>query len=142
MTLQADAAPWFDTLIRRCLASLYFLNLEGCPAADALDKTGSLWVRLLWEKPRSGWTESQDDARIRKAFAHIAHTAKRWPSPMVFWDCLEDRAPPPRHGAVNGQLPKEWGREREAEALEGMRIQFSELGRNQWGDLLPMEPAS
>lgn len=136
MTLQADPAPWFDTLIRRCLASLYLLNLEGCPAGDALDKAGTLWVRLLWEKPRSGWTEEQDGARIRKAFAHIAHTAKRWPSPMVFWDCIEDRAPPPRHGAKDGKLPPEWGRERESEALQARAAWLRDLGRDHSGEVI------
>lgn len=136
MTLQADPAPWFDTLIRRCLGSLYLLSLEGCPAGDALEKTGTLWVRLLWEKPRSGWTESEDGARIRKAFAHIAHTAKRWPSPMVFWDCLEDRAPAAKHTMRDGKLDPQWGRENEREVLATMVRQFAEMGRNRWGEVV------
>jgi hypothetical protein len=134
--MTSEVHPWFDSLIRRCLATLYLLNLDGCPAADALDKAGTLWVRLLWEKPRSGWIESQDDARIRKAFAHIAHTAKRWPSPMVFWDCIEDRAPPPRHATRDGLLAPDWGRENEAEALGIMVRQFAELGRDRYGSLI------
>lgn len=127
---------WFAPLISRSLAALYLLNLDGCPAADALDKTAKLWVKLLWEKPRSGWDEEKDNARIRKAFFHIANTAKRWPSPTVFWECLEDRAPPKKEFKGDGQLEPEWGRERQTEALEAMDAWCRSLGIDRWGNPL------
>lgn len=121
--------PWFETLIQQALASLYLLNLEGCPAADSVGKTTRLWLRLLWDKPRSGWVQQLDDPRIRQAFAHIAETSKRWPSPAVFWESLPKRPEPPKGSTIGAG----WGRERQREALECMDRWLAELGYDRTG---------
>lgn len=120
-------------MIEQCLASLYLLNLDGCPAADQVGKTAKLWVRLLWDDRRVSWHEQADDKRMRAAFAGIAATCTRWPAPAKFWDHLKDRPKPAAGSALMG--PR-CGREREDEALAGMRRQFRELGRNEWGEVV------
>lgn len=126
----SPVAPWFQTLISQCLASLYLLNLDGCPAADQVGKTAQLWVRLLWDKPRGGWYEKLDDQRIRGAFASIAHTCGRWPSPNVFWEHLP-RRPEPEKGTAIGPG---YGREREAEALACRDRWLEQLGLDHSGN--------
>jgi hypothetical protein len=122
--------PWFKELIQTCLASLYLLSLDGCPAADQVGNTSRLWVRLLWDKPRSGWVQQLDDPRIRQAFASIAETCKRWPSPAVFWDHLPKR-PEPKRGTAIGPG---WGRERQREADEARDRWLAELGYDAAGN--------
>jgi len=137
MTSQASSQvdPWFKSLIETCLATLYLLNLDGCPAADSVGKTAQLWVRLLWDKPRSGWHEQADGPRIRKAFAAIAETRTRWPSPAVFWDVLPKRAEPSATLIGAG-----FGREREREALACRQRWLHDLGRENSGDIIPGHP--
>jgi hypothetical protein len=122
-------------LIAQSLATLYLLNLDGCPAADTVGKTAKLWVRLLWDKPRSGWHEQADSERIRNAFAAIAETCRRWPSPAVFWDLLPKRAEP----NPNTTIGPGWGREREREALQARDAWLKQLGLNHAGE--PLEGA-
>lgn len=96
-------------------------------------KTAKLWSRLLWDDKRQAWHEQADNARIRAAFAGIAATCTRWPAPAKFWEHLKPREKPPASTTLMGPT---CGREREAEALAGMRRQFRELGRNQWGEVV------
>ena len=125
-------APWFEQLIRECLATLYLLNLDGCPAADQVGKTATLWVRLLWTKPRAGWHEEADSQRLRDGFKSIAETCKRFPSPAVFLEHLPKRQQPKAHTAIGYG----WGRERQAEALEARGWWLESLGLNEAGEPL------
>lgn len=138
MTSSTQTCPpdWLSSLIEQCLASLYLLNLEGCPAADSVGKTARLWVRLLREKCE--WREPTDAKRVKQAFASIANDCRRWPAPATFWDHL-----PPReeiHRAPGKGLHPDWGRERQAEALACMYRTFAEMGRDRWGNVIA-EPA-
>lgn len=131
---KTSPAPWFENLLRQCLATIVLLNLEGSPAADMIGKTAALWVRLLWDKPHGGWREDLDARRIRKAFEDIANTCRRFPSPEVFWSKLPPRpAPNPKTTIGPG-----WGREREREALEARDRWLASLGLNQAGE--PINP--
>lgn len=130
---QTSPDPWFNELIGTCLASLYLLTLEGCPAADQVGKTAKLWVRLLWDDRRVRWHQEADDARIRAAFASMAATLTRWPAPAKFWEHLKDR---PKPKASETLLNPQWGREREAEALACRDRWLADLGLNQWGEPL------
>lgn len=118
------------------MASLYLLNLDGCPAADQVGKTAQLWIRLLWDDRRAKWNEQADDTRIRAAFASMAAALNRWPAPAKFWEHLKDR-PKPRGGTA--LMDPRAGRENEAEALSNMVRQFEELGRDRHGDLIEAE---
>lgn len=127
---QTSPAPWFQSLIERSLATLYLLNLDGCPAADLIGKNAHLWVRLLWDKPHGGWHQEIDEPRIRQAFATIAETCTRWPSPAVFWDKLPRRPDPKQHTAIGPG----WGRERQREADQCMAAWLKDLGYDRSGD--------
>lgn len=129
--------PWFEQLIATCLASLYLLALDGSPAADQVGKTARLWVALLWERQRGGWRQDIDDPRIRQAFATLAQSRTRWPSPAVFWEALPKR-PEPEHKL----LGPGWGREREAEALAGMRRWLRSLGLDEHGNPITQDHAA
>ena len=135
MTSQTHPEPWFPALIAKCLAAMYLLSLEGCPAADALDKTAQLWVRLLWDDRRVQWHEQADDARIRAAFASMGAACKRWPTPAVFWEHL-----PKREAPRGKMLGAGYGRERQAEALAHMQGWLESLGRDRNGDIIPGHP--
>lgn len=135
---KTEAPEWFAQLIGQCLASLYLLNLEGCPAADSVGKTGRLWARLLWDNPRVKWHMDADSDRIRKAFASMASNIRRWPAPAVFWEHLPDR-PAPKTKALIGP---DWGRERQPEALACMRRQFADMGFDEFGNRLGEPPST
>ena len=115
------------------MAGLYLLNLDGCPAADSVGKTAKLWVRLLWEK--RDWHEVSDRQRIRDGFASMANDCKRWPAPATFWEHL----PRPEPRKLGGRMEAHEGRERQAEALECQRLQFADLGRDRWGNVISPE---
>lgn len=115
---------------------MYLLNLEGCPAADQLSKTGAVWVKLLWNKPRAGWHEEADSQRLRDGFKSIAETCARWPNPKVFLEHLPKRQQPKAHTAIGYG----WGRERQAEALEAKAWWLESLGMNEAGE--PVEARS
>ena len=129
----SPVAPWFKAQIETSLATLYLLSLDGCPAADQVGNTAKLWVRLLWDKPRNGWHEQADAPRLRKAFASIAETCKRWPSPAVFLEHLPKRDEP-----KTTMIGAGWGREREADALRCRDRWLADLGLNIAGE--PVEP--
>jgi hypothetical protein len=138
MTLQTKTqpAPWFSQLIAECLATLYLLNLEGCPAADSVGKTARIWERMLWEKSYNGWDEGKDDPRIRAAFKSIAHRCKRWPNPAVFWEHLPNR--PAVASASGSTLDPDWGRERERDVFACMDRWCASLGIDRMGN--PLNP--
>lgn len=80
----ADRAPeaWFSRRIRRGLAALIALRLEGHPPADVVEATAQVWVTALW--PYCRWREEVDSERIGEAFRLLALSATRWPSPAEF----------------------------------------------------------
>jgi hypothetical protein len=137
MTSPNTEAPlWFSKLIETCLAGLYLLNLDGCPAADSVGKTARLWVRLLWDDPRVRWHEEADTPRIREAFRSMASGCNRWPAPAKFWEHVRDR-PKPTGKQLFGP---EFGREREREALHLRKLWLESLGRDHAGDIIPGHP--
>lgn len=84
-------APWFAKRIRRGLAALVALRLEGHPAADMVEATAQVWVQALW--PGRVWEEGADMGRIGEAFRQLALQETRWPAPAVFLRYLPARAP-------------------------------------------------
>lgn len=88
----SKAPAWFSTLIGEGLATLYLLNLEGCPAADSTSPMASIWVNTLWNTTRRDWHMEADTPCIRAAFATLAGTCHRWPAPAKFWEVLPSRA--------------------------------------------------
>lgn len=131
-------APWFTRLIGQCLATVYLLGLDGVPAGENTDKLAAVWVRVLWDKPlHGGWIEELDAPRIRAAFAKIAETSKRWPSPAHFWEVLPERARPPANRTL---ADHQWGRERQAEALRSRDAWLESLGRDHNGEVIAGHP--
>ena len=84
-------APWFAKRIRRGLAALVALRLEGHPAADMVEATAQVWVQALW--PGRVWEEAADSGRIGETFRQITLHETRWPAPAVFLRYLPARAP-------------------------------------------------
>ena len=84
-------APWFVRRIRRGLAALVALRLDGHPAADMVEATAQVWVQALW--PTRAWAQDLDNARIGEAFRQITLNETRWPAPAVFLRHLPARAP-------------------------------------------------
>lgn len=96
-----DRAPdaWFERRIRRGLAALITLRMEGHPPADTVEATAKVWAQALW--PGRAWIDEIDAARIGEAFRQITLHETRWPTPAVFLRHLPARAPqkslpPPR----------------------------------------------
>ena len=82
-------APWFAKRIRRGLAALVALRLEGHPAADMVEATAQVWVQALW--PGRVWEEAADSGRIGETFRQITLHETRWPAPAVFLRYLPAR---------------------------------------------------
>jgi len=90
MTTASNEVPiWFDRQIRRGLAALMTLRLEGHPAADTIDMTAKVWAQALY--PNRQWNQKTDVARLGEAFRRLASTKERWPAPVE----LVRRLPPP-----------------------------------------------
>ena len=85
----AAPAPWFVRRIRRGLAALVALRLDGHPAADMVEATAQVWVQALW--PTRAWAQDLDNARIGEAFRQITLHETRWPAPAVFLRYLPAR---------------------------------------------------
>lgn len=85
------AAPWFERRIRRGLAALMTLRMEGHPPADTVEATAKVWAMALW--PGRAWDEALDAERIGEAFRQIALHETRWPTPAVFLRHLPAREP-------------------------------------------------
>jgi hypothetical protein len=90
-------------LIREGLATLYLLNLDGCPAADTVGKTASIWVEFLWRSRRREWHMEADTPCIHEAFSKLVATSHRWPAPARFWECLPERKHSEHH-ALPGRI--------------------------------------
>lgn len=90
---------WFERRIRRGLAALLTLRMEGHPPADTVEATAKVWAQALW--PGRHWDERLDGQRIGEAFRQITLHETRWPTPAVFLRYLPAREtrqslPPPR----------------------------------------------
>ncbi len=114
------AAPWFERRIRRGLAALMTLRMEGHPPADTAEATAKVWAMALW--PGRAWDEALDAERIGEAFRQITLHETRWPTPAVFLRHLPARAPqkslpPPKPAAEE----KERARAILAEAVRVLR---------------------
>lgn len=94
MSDQSHAPLWFERRIRRGLAALMTLRMEGHPPADTVQATALVWVQALW--PGRAWDETLDAQRIGEAFRLIALYETRWPTPAVFLRYLPARAPQKR----------------------------------------------
>lgn len=88
------AEAWFERRIRRGLAALITLRMEGHPPADTVDATAKVWVQALWSDRL--WDERLDDPRIGEAFRSIVVHETRWPTPAAFLRHLPARPEPPR----------------------------------------------
>jgi hypothetical protein len=85
-----SAAPeWFERRVRRGLAALTALRLDGHPPADVIEATAKVWVQALW--PGRAWDEALDAARIGEAFRLLALHETRWPTPAHFLRSLPAR---------------------------------------------------
>lgn len=77
------AAPgWFVAAVRRHLAGLVALHLEGHPSAETIDQVAQGWIAVLW--PERRWCEQRDGARIAESFRRLAAASHRWPAPAAF----------------------------------------------------------
>ncbi|MCX8017382.1 MAG: hypothetical protein N2690_05730 [Rhodocyclaceae bacterium] len=85
------AEAWFERKIRRGLAALVALRMDGQPPADAITATARVWIEALW--PGRVWVESLDAERIGEAFRQIVLHETRWPTPAVFLRYLPARQP-------------------------------------------------
>lgn len=90
----SNTAPeqWFVRRIRRGLAALIALRLDGHPPADVVDATAQVWCAALW--PHCRWDADKDDARIAEAFRQLALHSERWPSIAAFLRVLPPRVEP------------------------------------------------
>lgn len=109
------------------LQALYSLGLEGAPGGDVIPATARVWAFDLWLSRKRFWVEN-DIQDIRTAFSLMRSSCNRWPPQPKFWESL-----PQRKSKTSAKMAPEDGREREQEALEGMRRQFREYGLDQWG---------
>lgn len=115
-------AAWFIKRIRRGLAALVALRLDGHPAADMVEATAQVWVQALW--PGRVWDET-DAARIGEAFRQIALQETRWPAPAVFLRYLPARAPVAALPAPKmTQEEKEANKARLAEMMRALAERF------------------
>lgn len=106
---QTAPEAWFERRIRRGLAALMTLRMEGHPPADTVEATAKVWAQALWHG--RVWVDELDSARIGESFRQITLHETRWPSPAVFLRCLPTRPqkpslPPP------GTTPDEKARAR------------------------------
>lgn len=85
----SSAPDWFERRVRRGLAALTALRLDGHPPADVIEATAKVWVQALW--PGRAWDEALDAARIGEAFRLLALHETRWPTPAHFLRVLPAR---------------------------------------------------
>lgn len=127
----ADAAPtapaaWFERRVKRGLAALLTLRLEGHPPADVVEATARVWAQALW--PGRAWDEARDGGRIGEAYRLIALQETRWPTPAVLLRYLPPRPavpalrPPPVDAAS-------YARARAALAEVAQRLRADRLQR-------------
>ncbi len=82
MTRHSAPDPWFERRIRRGMAALMALRMDGHPPADMVESTARVWAQSLW--PGRVWSEELDSPRIGEAFRQITLHETRWPTPAVF----------------------------------------------------------
>lgn len=113
-------AQWFLDEIRRGLAALAVLSLDGTPAMDVLaEATPKVWAAALWGG--RAWEQERDVPRIRAAFRMIAASALRWPAPRQLAEALPTERP-------RAALPAPRSPEREAAALAALNALGARLG--------------
>ena len=100
--------PWFSAVIAAGLQRLAAMHLVGTPTDAGLDLACAVWIDTLWY--RRAWHQDPDAARISRAFADLAASARRWPGPVDLIDHLpaklQPRAlpAPPRHRTGQSHL--------------------------------------
>lgn len=100
--------PWFQQAIATGLQRMAAVALPATPQGEALSLACAVWIDALWQ--RRAWHQDPDAARISRAFADLAASARRWPGPVDLIDHLpaklQPRAlpAPPRHRTGQGHL--------------------------------------
>ncbi len=82
-------APWFSNVIAAGLQRLAAMHLVGTPTDAGLDLACAVWIDTLWY--RRDWHQDPDAARLRRAFAALSGSARRWPAPAELLDHLPAR---------------------------------------------------
>ena len=105
--------PWFSAVIAEGLQRLAAMHLVGTPTDAGLDLACAVWIDTLWY--RRAWQPDPDAARLRRAFAALSGSARRWPAPAELLDHLPAKPQPPalpapprgRTGAAHLQAMKD-----------------------------------
>lgn len=87
--------PWFNNAIVDGVMRLYALSLQGCPPAETVTLTATVWVDTLWAA-LPAWVEALDARRLAAGFEALAQTAERWPAPAQLLDRMPRRPELPR----------------------------------------------
>ena len=105
--------PWFSRVIAEGLQRLAAMHLVGTPTDAGLDLACAVWIDTLWY--RRAWHPDPDAGRLRRAFAALSGSARRWPAPADLLDHLPAKPQPPalpapprgRTGAAHLQVMKD-----------------------------------
>ena len=84
--------PWFSAVIAEGLQRLAAMHLVGTPTDAGLDLACAVWIDTLWY--RRAWHQDPDAARLRRAFAALSGSARRWPAPAELLDHLPAKPQP------------------------------------------------
>ena len=84
--------PWFSAVIAEGLQRLAAMHLVGTPTDAGLDLACAVWIDTLWY--RRAWHQDPDAARLRRAFAALSGSARRWLAPAELLDHLPARPQP------------------------------------------------
>ncbi len=84
--------PWFSRVIAEGLQRLAAMHLVGTPTDAGLDLACAVWIDTLWY--RRAWQPDPDAARLRRAFAALSGSARRWPAPAELLDHLPAKPQP------------------------------------------------
>ena len=76
--------PWFSAVIAEGLQRLAAMHLVGTPTDAGLDLACAVWIDTLWY--RRAWHPDPDAGRLRRAFAALSGSARRWPAPAELLD--------------------------------------------------------
>jgi len=79
-------------VIAEGLQRLAAMHLVGTPTDAGLDLACAVWIDTLWY--RRAWHPDPDAARLRRAFAALACSARRWPAPAELLDHLPAKPQP------------------------------------------------
>ena len=83
---------WFSSLIAEGLQRLAVMRLLNSPQDAELELACAVWIDTLWY--RRAWHQDPDAARLRRAFAALAGSARRWPAPAELLDHLPAKPQP------------------------------------------------